>query len=287
MLLKIFTVATGIAVLSYIPAIITDMDLLIGLSVFLTFLSLGPLLVLVLTHHPGNKKGIRNTLILAGLMVIALTAGIILNSKESLIVIPAFILLLCLGLLHAIPDRGVLARNLILVSLMVLGFFFKRQHWPFAGVILSFSIGILSSGFFFYAVRLLFTVKNNRYLKWTGFVCSLLVATALMSILFKFQHWPFAGILMQASLIPLILMTIIVLLTLPNSGFISWTDEHKKVLTRRMLVPWVFILVFIALNLLLPVNVRKNIFEADVSREEPFNMVDYPVRSDRLPEEAQ
>lgn len=77
--------------------------------------------------------------------------------------------------------------------------------------------------------------------------------------------------------IPMIVATMFIMITLPNSGFINWKKEQRQILTRKILIPWVFLLIFLALKLLLPMHVLKKIFEKDLTTLEPFNMFPYKI----------
>jgi hypothetical protein len=278
----------GFSLLFIIPTIIWDLDILMLVIAILFILTLGPFLVIFLALNPDIKKAVRQTyyIVLAAIILfifMGLVESITAVFKDYLVSSAGIILVLCLGLVIAIPDKGMVRNLWILIALIIVGFSFKRFHLPGSGLILVSAGGTLAAGSFLFSIRLLLTVKKNPYLKWIGFISSLLICIATLSVIFKYQHWVGTGILIQASLIPIILLTIIVLLTLPSSGFIQWSTEHKHILTRRLLIPWVYFLILISLNLLLPPAISRNIFEDEIRKVEPFEMRDYPIHPETGP----
>ena len=98
---------------------------------------------------------------------------------------------------------------------------------------------------------------------------------------------PGAGIFVILSTAGVLVMTLFVLITLPGSGFINWGTEQKRDLTRKTLIPWIFILVLFALRTLLPPQMQKAIFESDESKFEPFGMDRYQIELKEGMEEKQ
>jgi hypothetical protein len=75
----------------------------------------------------------------------------------------------------------------------------------------------------------------------------------------------------------MLLLTLIVLTTLPNSGFISWSKNYKEILTKRILIPWVFLLLFIAAREVLPSDISNKIFSKSNTEYPAFFMNDYEI----------
>jgi hypothetical protein len=160
---------------------------------------------------------------------------------------------------------------------MVFAFFMKRQHWPLAGTLITVSLGVLAVGSLLQGLRILKFHKGNLYFRVIGSLCFLLIALQSLATLFKFQHWPGGQLLIYSAVIPTLVMTLLVLITLPGSGFINWNTEQKQILTRKILIPWVFLLVFMGIKTLLPIPVQQRIFEADVTEKNPFDMRSYDI----------
>ena len=90
------------------------------------------------------------------------------------------------------------------------------------------------------------------------------------------QHWPLGGILMYSSNILLPLATIVILLTLPSSGFIEWKSLHKRIML-RLLLPWTLIFFLFLLCYLLP-EVDSIVWTRDVVQSSTgFDMPDYDI----------
>ena len=80
------------------------------------------------------------------------------------------------------------------------------------------------------------------------------------------------------AVVPTLVTTLLVLITLPGSGFINWKKEQQRILTRKILIPWVFFLLFMGIKTLLPLPVQQRIFEADVTVKNPFEMHPYEIQ---------
>ena len=160
---------------------------------------------------------------------------------------------------------------------MVLAFVLKRGHFPFSGLFIVLSMGVLATGSLIHGLHILFAQKDNLYLRIVGSLCSLLVTTGSLALIFKFQHWPGGGLLTKMTIVPILVTTLFILITLPGSGFINWKKSQKQILTVKILFPWSFLLIYMALRILLPIPVQQRIFERDVTIQEPFYMFPYEV----------
>jgi len=123
----------------------------------------------------------------------------------------------------------------------------------------------------------LYTIKNNRYLRIVSTIASFFLFIMALGTVFKFQHWPGAGIMIQISLLPSIIFTMIVLVTLPGSSYIQWEKKHKILFSKKLLIPWIFFMLFTASVLLLPRNITRQLFSADSDAKAPFAMKTYDI----------
>ena len=138
-------------------------------------------------------------------------------------------------------------------------------------------MGILAFGAIFNGTNILQKNKENLYFRIIGSICSLLIFLGSTATIFKFMHWPLANLFVHSSAVPTLVMTLLVLITLPGSGFINWKKEQQRILKRKILIPWVFFLLFMGIKTLLPLPVQARIFEADVTVRNPFDMHPYEI----------
>lgn len=275
-LVLIFSTIAGFAILTSIPAHIIDSDICYAISYSLMVIAFISLFSVVLTRTELTGKVEKKIWRFLLILLMLIIPGAIFEIMP-LVIAPSVSLLLFLGVMVFFSDRKTIIRIMILLSFLILGFIMKKNRLPGAGMLISIALGILAAGSLIMGINILLTQKDNLYFRIVGFVCSFLISLCSLAIMFKYQHWPLAGILSYMSLIPIIVVTLFVLITLPNSGFINWKKEQKHIFTRKILIPWVFFLLFMALRLLLPMHVQKKIFEKDPTTIEPFNMFPYAI----------
>lgn len=138
----------------------------------------------------------------------------------------------------------------ILSFLMVfMGLYFKSNHWPAAGTLMSLGtlfLGILS---IWNSVKFILVFKNNPFLRWVGFASGIIVTVFMTGLLFGNQHWSglvkvicsYSGCLM------FILLVMAIVFTLPNSNYIEWPVLERKVFFRTVLIPMIFVFALITL----------------------------------------
>ena len=272
----VFSVLSGIAFLSSIPAMILDVDWFYGISAAFIGLSFAILGGILFTKIEVKDRMVRNLWLMSLILILIIIPGTIFFIFP-LIVLPAILIFLLLGALLFLTDKRQTTKLVVFILLLITGFVFKKFGLPFAGALIVFSLGILASGSFLLGIKTLLTLKGNLYLRILGTVCSLLITIGSLGIMFKFQHWPGGDFFRHMGTIPMIVATMFIMITLPNSGFINWKKEQRQILTRKILIPWVFLLIFLALKLLLPMHVLKKIFEKDLTTLEPFNMFPYKI----------
>ena len=125
-----------------------------------------------------------------------------------------------------------------------------------------------------------FRIKDNRYLSRVMFLCSLILAFLFISFIWKIQHFPGAGLLLTVSNPIFIVATLIILLTLPGANFIEWTREQKKILTRGLLIPWLFLVYLLWTTALVPPrNEFKPFFFLRDQEKIFFDMKDYRLEN--------
>lgn len=284
-LIRIFSVFAGIAALSsLLPGPLFDVlfpafpyyDWVIAISAWLNIIAFLLLFSLMSTRVELTAKLEKRTWLFLLFLLVPLIPGVIFEIIPLLIV-PGTLMLLLLGIIVFFSPERSKRRIILLLSLMVLSFLLKRYHLPFSGFILVTSLGVFAAGSLIHGIHILLANKDNLYLRVVGSFCSFLITIGLLAILFKFQHWPLGGLLIHMTIVPVLVTTLFILIILPGSGFINWGKKQKQILTIKILFPWSFLLIYMALRLLLPIPVQQRIFEKDVGKIESFYMYPYEI----------
>jgi len=90
--------------------------------------------------------------------------------------------------------------GIVTTLVVIAGTIFKINHWPGAGILLFAGIGTLVLIFLPLALRDHYNAEKNRQTLLLHIVTWLTCFIVFTSMLFKIQHWPFAGILMTIAL---------------------------------------------------------------------------------------
>ena len=152
--------------------------------------------------------------------------------------------------------------GIVLINIIAFGAIFKIQHWPGAGVMITF--GQVFFAFCFLPLAILNSYRGNgggnKQLYIAGFICAFFV---IIGSLFKIQHWPGAGILMMIG-IPLPFLYFLPL-------YIYYHNKGKEKSSMNFLGV-MFLMVFIALfSALLAVNVSRDILSSIKTASEDFS----------------
>lgn len=272
----------GAILICLIPLIISIIYKIESLSVISAVL-LGTALLSEITFisvfYSGNKKFRKVIYILIpvclGLLVIAFLIPV---PADTLAIISAFTLLLAASIaIYIFNARKTTLFLYIFLGLIFVGIVIKRFHLPGAGIILTTSAMLFSIGIFMYGLTSLFYIQKNKYLSILIPVCSIILAIDGMGAVFKLQHWPGGGNILQFCIIAIILVTIITLLTLPQSGYFNWTADHRKSFYRNIVVPWIIAASFIAYYFLMPQSTKEIIFPPRYETGPHFNMYPYEI----------
>lgn len=198
---------------------------------------------------------------------------------------PVFvILILFLTFLLSVIYISVFSKDVALtwtvafILFLITGIIFKRYHLNGASVLITGGCATLGIGVLMFGIRCLFIVEKSPYLRNIAFLGSILSAVGFIGLLFKIQHWAGGGYLLNIANISMILGTIIVLLTLPSSGYIDWQPQYKKIF-RKILLPWILIFVLFIVRFMFP-DVHNMIWGNYREKKEApfgFEMKDYPV----------
>ncbi|MCX6253959.1 MAG: hypothetical protein NTV31_05710 [Bacteroidia bacterium] len=167
--------------------------------------------------------------------------------------------------------------------LVFLGMYFKKQHWPFAGQLMSLGtllLGILS---LWNSVKFMITFRNNPFLKWIGCIAGTIVTVFMIGLLCGYQHWPGKAVFSYSGCMMFILLVLAIVFTLPNSNYIDWTWIERKVFFRTVLLPMIFVFALITLMFVFPdtfnaIIGRKTVyFPWEISEFELFHLEGIPI----------
>ena len=144
-------------------------------------------------------------------------------------------------------------------SLLIVGAFFRLQHWPGAAVLITLGTFLLAAIYLpvFAMVSIRDTRKKgkkvNKALYITGVITGFIFLTG---ILFKIMHWPGAGVALTFS----VLLTVAVFIPILVTQAIK--DKENQVHNFSMLI---FILAFMAVNIMVfALKVSKNVLNSMV-----------------------
>ena len=129
--------------------------------------------------------------------------------------------------------------ELICISVAVLGMLFKIMHWPFSGMLLVFSLGVLATIYFLQTAMIL---KRNPPPDMRSRVGGMACSIATIGILFKIQHWPDANfmLILGAALLFILIFT----------GYIM--GKHSEFLRRQIILMIFSLLLFWKYNTYFP-----------------------------------
>lgn len=139
----------------------------------------------------------------------------------------------------------------IMVLLLLVGMFFKRQHWPLAGVLLTTGIFFLCLTSIINVFRIQVLAKKSPFLRWFGTISYIIISTYMFGWIIMVQRWPkeIGDIFGYTGIVLFVFSILGMVFTLPGSKFLSWTEVEKKIFFRSILIPLgiVFCLILITL----------------------------------------
>jgi hypothetical protein len=173
------------------------------------------------------------------------------------------------------PDelKGILALLLLIIICVV----WSRLKFSISIVedlLLPGFILLTAAGIYMLGVRCLFIIEKNRYLKVISYIACTLTAFGCFVFMLKMQGNEFS-IMELIYFIPAFLLTLIVLLSLPVSGYVTWTSLQKRIL-KKIAIAWVFFLIIFSVRYIYP-----DLFNSMIFRQKPeppeFWLEDYNV----------
>jgi hypothetical protein len=143
---------------------------------------------------------------------------------------------------------------LILFMVVVLGIYFKRNHWPYAALLMALGTVLLGGVCIFNSNKYFSSFTRNTFLKWFGLMTGIIVVLFMTGLLFMNLRWSgtIRIILIYSGCFLFILSVLAMVFTLPFSNYVAWSDLERKVFFRTVIVPMIFILALFTLVFVFP-----------------------------------
>ena len=112
--------------------------------------------------------------------------------------------------------KSIYISGIACVNLLMLGCMFKIQHWPGAGILLTFSVLLFC--IVFLPVSLINSYKEIAGKSpWLHVVTFIVFFIGMLSILFKTQHWPGASMFLLIGMpLPFVLFSTCLFISYPE-----------------------------------------------------------------------
>lgn len=136
------------------------------------------------------------------------------------------------------------------IGFLILGLFIRRFHIPGVGPLLvlsSFYIVVCSISIAIYVFRI---TKDNPFIKWYSLTINSILALQFIGFVFTIMHW--SGIIYKIGTLFFIVAVFSLIFTLPFSNYIDWSDFHKKIFYRTMLIPLGFVFILTTIYFVFP-----------------------------------
>jgi hypothetical protein len=168
--------------------------------------------------------------------------------------------------MHEIMKQKIYISGVVTALVVFAGTIFKVNHWPAAGILITAGLVILVLGFLPLALIDHYKAEGNRQNLLLHVITWLTCFVVFTALLFKVQHWPFAGILLTFALpFPYVVFLPVFLIT---------TSKNKNF----NIYNTVFVLMLLALNsvfsALLALNVSKTRIDDSYNISGHYNKVE-------------
>ncbi|MCK4665050.1 MAG: hypothetical protein KAT68_19435 [Bacteroidales bacterium] len=209
-------------------------------------------------------------------VIIALLFLNIALFPENIPFIPSVLLIVDLSILLVVYNKKYYNVFIFLIPLIIISLILKRFRMPGWPVIITLSSLVSASCFFILAIKSLFQFKDTRFLKWFGFVVSIVLFIDFTGFGFKMMHWPGAGYLIIIGTTLFIISIIVLVFTLPSANYIKWNRFDRKYFYRVIIIPLIFLFVLSAIINAFPETWQK-IMSVEYSTTEYWYMQDYEL----------
>jgi|APIni6443716594_1056825.scaffolds.fasta_scaffold113781_1 hypothetical protein len=171
-----------------------------------------------------------------------LDSGLAIIPIIIIILLTLFVLIYIFILREPVELTGVLVLLFFIVICVVLQRF-RISFSAIADLFLPGFIILTATGLYMFGLYCLFIIEKNSYLKTISFIACTLTAFGSFLFFLKIQGDK-VDVLELIYFVPAFLMTLIVLLSLPISGYINWSTRHKRILKKIVISCFFFLLIF-------------------------------------------
>jgi hypothetical protein len=284
-LITLCIAVAGLIYLSIIPytRIIGDYQIICLIVLILAGLNL--IIMFSIRYHDRKwlKRISKNSVYL--LPVVSIVFYFLLDLIDSsaiwigIFVICLIIILILLDLIYIfiLREAGDIKGILVLLIFIVISIVMQRFDFSLSAIEDLFLPGFVvltAAGMYMFGLRCLFMVEKNGYLKSVAFLACTLTAFGSFLFLLRTQGETI-DILELVYIVPAFLLTMIVLLSLPISGYIHWSLLHKRIL-KKIVYTSVFFLLIFSFRYLYPDFFKQIVLKQEKEIPE-FNLNDYKI----------
>jgi hypothetical protein len=197
----------------------------------------------------------------------------------GIILVCLIIILVLLALIYTFIFReaGEIKGIIVLLSCIIISVIMQRFDFSLSAIEDLFLPGFVvltAAGMYMFGLRCLLMVEKNGYLKSVSFLACTLTAFGSFLFLLKMQGEK-VDIFELVYFIPAFLLTLIVLLSLPISGYIHWSLLHKRIL-KKIVVTSIFFLLIFSFRFLYPDFFKQIVLKQEKENPE-FYLDDYKL----------
>jgi hypothetical protein len=164
---------------------------------------------------------------------------------------------------------------LIIISYVILTLVLKQVYKQTSEEVIGYGLFLLGPGMNMFGIRILIIINKNNYLKSISFLSGILILFVSLEMIWLSPTGTSVMLVINTFLI--FLLTLIVLLSIPASGYFNWDPLHKKIF-KKILIPWIFILLIVSVRFIFP-DLNKLFFRQKPNEYQEFYMRDYQIEN--------
>jgi hypothetical protein len=168
-----------------------------------------------------------------------------------------------------------IAGLLIIIFYVILTLILKQVYKQTSEEAIGYGLFLLGPGMNMFGIRALIIISKNNYLKTITFISGILILFVSMEMIWLSPTGTSVMLVINTFLI--FLLTLIVLLSIPASGYFNWTQLHKKIF-KKILIPWIFILLIVSVRFIFP-DLNNLFFRQKPNEYQEFYMRDYQIEN--------
>jgi hypothetical protein len=162
---------------------------------------------------------------------------------------------------------------LFILSYVILTLALKQIYKQSSEQAIVFGLLLLGPGLNMFGIRILLIINKNNYLKTVSYIACLLMFFVGLEMMWLSPTGTRALLVICTFLV--FLLTLIILLSVPGSGYFNWETLHKKIF-KKILIPWIFILLIVSVRFIFP-DLNKLFFRQKSNEYQEFYMKDYQI----------